>query len=395
VKVLTVIGTRPEAIKMAPVIKDLEKYPDEIQSVVCATAQHRQMLDQVLELFEIRPDYDLDLMQPGQTLSALTARILTALDEVMARERPDWLLIQGDTTTVMVGALVAYYHKVQVGHVEAGLRTGDKSQPFPEEINRHIADVVSDLHFAPTETNRQNLLREGMPESSIVVTGNTVIDALHMIVSRARRRVRDEWEPRLNGRRLLLVTAHRRENFGRPLEEICRALAQVAREYASDVHILYPVHFNPNVWEPVHAALGGVPNITLTRPLDYETFVGLMDRAYLVLTDSGGLQEEAPGLGKPVLVLREVTERPEAVTAGTAKLVGTSCQRIVEEAAVLLDNGGTYERMARAVNPYGDGRASQRIVAALLGRPVEPFTIAAQVAAGPRLAAAQTPTRDG
>lgn len=389
-KVLTVFGTRPEAIKMAPIIKELEKYPNEIQSVVCATAQHREMLDHVLELFEIRPDYDLGLMRPGQTLSALTARILTALDEVVASERPDWLLIQGDTTTMMVGALVAYYHKVQVGHVEAGLRTGDKFQPFPEEINRRIADVVSDLHFAPTETNRQNLLWEGVPQSSILVIGNTVIDALQMVVSRARRRVRDEWEPWLNGRRLLLVTAHRRENFGRPLVEICHALALMAREYAPDVHILYPVHLNPNVWEPVHMALGGVPNIILTPPLDYETFVGLMDRAYLVLTDSGGLQEEAPGLGKPVLVLREVTERPEGVAAGTIRMVGTSCQRIVEETAILLEDGEAYERMARAVNPYGDGQASQRIVAALLGRPIEPFTRSAQVAAGPRLAIAQS-----
>jgi len=381
IKVLSVVGTRPEAIKMAPVIQELEKYPDEIQSVVCATAQHREMLDQVLKLFDIRPDYDLDLMQPGQTLSGLTARLLNGLDGVIAQERPDWLLAQGDTTTVMVGALVAYYHRVRVGHVEAGLRTGDKFQPFPEEINRRIADVISDLHFAPTEANRQNLLREGASDSSILVTGNTVIDALQKIVTQGRRCVRKEWEQRLNRRRLLLVTAHRRENFGPPLEEICRALAQIAREYASDVHILYPVHLNPNVWEPVHAALGGVPNIILTPPLDYETFVGLMDRAYLVLTDSGGLQEEAPGLGKPVLVLREVTERPEAVAAGTVRVVGTSCRRIVEETAILLDDSEVYERMARAVNPYGDGRASQRIVAALRGQSVVPFQVLPEVAA--------------
>jgi UDP-N-acetylglucosamine 2-epimerase (non-hydrolysing) len=364
---------------MAPVVKELEKYPVEIQSVVCATAQHREMLDQVLELFGVRPDYDLDLMQPRQTLSGLTARILTALDEVVARERPDWLLAQGDTTTVMVAALVAYYHRVPVGHVEAGLRTGDKFQPFPEEGNRRIADTISDLHFAPTETNRQNLLREGVSDSSILVTGNTVIDALRGIVARTRRRVCEEWEPRLNGRRLLLVTAHRRENFGSPLEEICRALAQIAREYASDVHILYPVHFNPNVWEPVHAALGSIPNITLTEPLGYKEFVGLIDRAYLVLTDSGGLQEEAPGLGKPVLVLREVTERPEGVAAGTVKVVGTSCQSIVNETAVLLDDNEAYRRMAQAVNPYGDGKASARIVASLrlctglTATPVEQF----------------------
>jgi len=366
IKVLSVLGTRPEAIKMAPVIKELEKHPDKVHSVVCATAQHREMLDQVLELFGIWPDYDLDLMRPEQTLSGLTARILMALDKVVECEQPDWLLVQGDTTTVMVGALVAYYYRVRVGHVEAGLRTGNKLQPFPEEINRRIADIVSDLHFAPTETNRQNLLREGVPDSSILVTGNTVIDALQSVVAQARRRVRRKWEPRLNGRRLLLVTAHRRENYGLPLQEICCALAQLARRYARDVHIIYPVHLNPNVWKPVHAALGGVPNITLTRPLDYETFVGLMDRAYLVLTDSGGLQEEAPGLGKPVLVLRTVTERPEAVAAGMVKVVGTACRRIVEETAALLDDDKAYERLARAINPYGDGRASQRIVAALL-----------------------------
>jgi UDP-N-acetylglucosamine 2-epimerase (non-hydrolysing) len=379
VKVLTVFGTRPETIKMAPVVKELEKHPDEIQSVVCATAQHREMLDQVLGVFDIRLDYDLDLMRPGQTLSGLTARILTNLDKVVAHEKPDWLLIQGDTTTVMVATLVAYYHQVRVGHVEAGLRTGDKFQPFPEEINRRIADVVSDLHFAPTESNRRNLLNEGIPGKGIIVTGNTVIDALLMIVGQARKHVLGKWEPSTSGRRVILVTAHRRENFGQPLQEICRALTQIAREYGSDVHIIYPVHLNPNVWKPVHAALSDIPNITLTEPLGYKEFVGLMDRAYLVLTDSGGLQEEAPGLGKPVLVLREKTERPEGVAAGTVKVVGTSCQRIAEEVAVLLDDGEAYVRMAQAVNPYGDGEASARIVAGLrlcaglTSTPVEQF----------------------
>ena len=372
-KVITVIGTRPEAIKMAPVAKELAKYPQEIQSLVCATAQHREMLDQATAVFDVTPDYDLNVMQAGQSLSDLTARLLVALDELVAREKPDWLLVQGDTTTVMAGSLVAYYHRVKVGHVEAGLRTGDKFQPFPEEINRRVAGVVSDLHFAPTQVNRQNLLREGVPDSSILVTGNTVIDALHSIVGRARRRVRTEWEPRLNGRRLILVTAHRRENFWEPLREICQALASIAGQYSSDVQILYPVHLNPQVWNPVHGALGNVANITLTRPLDYEAFVGLMDRAHLVLTDSGGLQEEAAGLGKPVLVLREVTERPEAVEAGTVRVVGTSCRRIVDETQVLLDDAVAYGRMAQAVNPYGDGRASQRIVAALRGKPVKPF----------------------
>lgn len=375
IRVLSVLGTRPEAVKMAPVIKELEKYPDQIESVVCATAQHREMLDQVLKLFDIQPDYDLDLMQPRQTLSELTARLLTGLDKVVARERPDWLLVQGDTTTVMVGTLVAYYHQVRVGHVEAGLRTGDKFQPFPEEINRCIADLISDLHFAPTEASGQNLLHEGTPDETIIVTGNTVIDALLMMVGRVREYALSKWEPILNGRRLILVTAHRRENFGEPLREICRALSQIAQECAPDVHIIYPVHLNPNVREPVYRALSGIPNVTLTDPLDYEEFVGLMDRAYLVLTDSGGIQEEAPGLGRPVLVLREVTERPEGVAAGTVRVVGTSRQRIVAETAALLDDREAYERMAQAANPYGDGRASQRIVAALMNRPVEPFVI--------------------
>lgn len=374
-KVLSVIGTRPEAIKMAPVIKELERHPDEVQSVVCATAQHREMLDQVLDIFDIRPAHDLDVMLPDQTLSQVTANILTRLDQVVAQEQPDWVLVQGDTSTVMVASLVAYYHRVRVGHVEAGLRTGDKWQPYPEEINRRIADVVSDLHFAPTQTSRRNLLNEGTADESIVVTGNTVVDALLAIVEQARRQVLEKWEVRLNGRRVILVTAHRRENFGRPLQEICCALSEIARRYASDVHIVYPVHLNPNVREPVHRLLGGIPNITLTEPLGYKEFVGLMDQAHLVLTDSGGLQEEAPGLGKPVLVLREVTERPEAVEAGTAKLVGTSYQRVVEETTKLLEDDSAYARMAQAVNPYGDGRASQRIVAALRGEPVEPFIV--------------------
>lgn len=373
VKVLTVFGTRPEAIKMSPVVRALEAYPDEIESKVCVTAQHREMLDQVLELFGVAPDYDLDLMRAGQTLSGLTARIVSAVDSVVARERPDWLLVQGDTTTAMVSALVAYYHRVPVGHVEAGLRTGDKFQPFPEEINRRIADVVSDVCFAPTESNRRNLLQEGVPSSSILVTGNTVIDALRSTVERAREVVRREWETRLNGRRLLLVTAHRRENFGQPLEEICQALLSIADEFSPDVHIVYPVHMNPNVQRPVHGTLDGISNITLVPPLDYATFVGLLDRAYLILTDSGGLQEEAPGLGKPVLVLREVTERPEAVSAGTVKLVGTNSSRILDETSILLQDPDAYANMAQAVNPYGDGQASQRIADRLRGKPVTPF----------------------
>jgi UDP-N-acetylglucosamine 2-epimerase (non-hydrolysing) len=372
-KILSVFGTRPEAIKMAPVVKELGKYPNDICSVVCSTGQHREMLDQVVELFGIRPDYDLDLMEPGQTLSRLTSRVLVALDGVIAQEQPDWLLVQGDTTTAMVGALAGFYHRVQVGHVEAGLRTGDRLQPFPEEVNRRVADLVSDLYFAPTERNRQNLLGEGVPDAAILTTGNTVIDALRETVVNARPRVREEWDSRLEEKRLLLVTAHRRENFGAPLVEICRALVDLADKYLSSAHIVYPVHLNPHVWDPVHSMLEGVPNITLVPPLDYQMFVGLIDRSYLVLTDSGGLQEEAPGLGKPVLVLRDVTERPEAVTAGTAQLVGTCRQRIVETASALLDDKQAYDKMAQAVNPYGDGKASRRIVARLRGQEVAPF----------------------
>jgi UDP-N-acetylglucosamine 2-epimerase (non-hydrolysing) len=372
-KVLTVFGTRPEAIKMAPVVKELENYPDEIQSVICATAQHREMLDQVLKVFGIRPDHDLNIMLPGQTLSQLTANILTRLDQVVAQEKPDWMLVQGDTTTVMVASLVAYYHRVRVGHVEAGLRTDDKWQPYPEEINRRLTDVLADLYFTPTGRSRQNLLREGIPDQAIVATGNTVIDALLMTMRRLEQEKEHSQHWSSNDRRLILVTAHRRENFGQPLIHICHALAEIATRYSSEVQIVYPVHPNPNVLGPVHEMLGGIPNITLIDPLGYYNFVQLMSEAYLILTDSGGLQEEAPSLGVPVLVLREVTERPEGVAAGAVRVVGTTSQRIVEETAILLDDSESYERMAQAVNPYGDGRASQRIVAALLGRPFEPF----------------------
>lgn len=367
-KVMSVIGTRPEAIKMAPVIKELEKYPDEITSLVCATAQHREMLDQMLNVFDIRPDYDLHLMQPDQSLSQLTARILTALDEVIVKERPDWVLVQGDTTTVMVASLVAFYQQLKVGHVEAGLRTGDKFQPFPEEVNRRIADVLADLHFAPTERNRQNLLREGVLPQAIVVTGNTVIDALMMTARLVGERPLDVCIGNIDAKRLILVTAHRRENFGTPLANICCALREIAHHYRDDVHIVYPVHFNPNVFHPVHEMLGGVPNVSLIEPVDYETFVGLMSRAYLILTDSGGLQEEAPSLDKPVLVLRRVTERPEVTALGAARLVGTECETIVRETVRLLEDPVAYRQMASAANPYGDGRASQRIVQAILAR---------------------------
>jgi UDP-N-acetylglucosamine 2-epimerase len=383
-RVLTVFGTRPEAIKMAPVVKELERYPGEIQSVICVTAQHREMLDQVLSVFDIQPDYDLNIMVPDQTLSQLTANILTHLDRVIAQERPDWVLVQGDTTTVMVASLVAYYRRVQVGHVEAGLRTDDKWQPYPEEINRRITDVLTDLYFAPTERNRQNLLREGIPDEAIVVTGNTVIDALLMTVHRLRREGGSSKQWSGNGQRLILVTAHRRENFGQPLIRICCALAEIAARYPSDVQLVYPVHPNPNVSGPVHEMLSHVPNITLTGPMGYYDFVRLMSEAHLVLTDSGGLQEEAPSLGVPVLVLREVTERPEGVAAGVVKVVGTDEQAIVNEVVTLLENDLVYQNMSRRANPYGDGRASQRIVEAVRARHSDHPVIAPHCPAGVR-----------
>lgn len=364
-KVLSIFGTRPEAIKMAPVIKALSQHPDRIASVVCVTAQHRQMLDQVLSLFAITPDYDLNLMQPNQSLAQLTAKALTELDAVLQREQPDWVLTQGDTTTAMVGALAGFYRRVKVGHVEAGLRTWDRFQPFPEEVNRKIADAVCDLHFAPTETARENLLRESVSEQSILITGNTVIDALLDVAARDFDWAASELATVPRDKRLILVTAHRRENFGAPLAEICAALRDIALRYA-DVHLVYPVHLNPNVQQVVGETLQGLPNLSLLPPLEYLPLVQLLKASWLVLTDSGGLQEEAPGLGKPVLVLRDVTERPEGVVAGTVKLVGTDNAKIVQETVRLLEDRAEYERMAHAVNPYGDGQASQRIVAALL-----------------------------
>ena len=362
-KILSVFGTRPEAIKMAPVLTELNKYP-EITSIVCVTAQHREMLDQVLELFEIKPDYDLSIMQPNQSLAEITARALTKLDEVLIKENPDWVLVQGDTTTAMVGALAAFYHQIKVGHVEAGLRSFDKYQPFPEEINRKIATSISDLHFAPTEVSKQNLLCEGVNESIIEVTGNTVIDALLQVAEKPY-----DWNSSpLSGiprnKKIVLVTAHRRENHGEPLHNICAALRSLAEQF-SDVQIVYPVHLNPNVQKIVRATLGDIANVTLLEPLEYLPLVHLMKQSYFVITDSGGIQEEAPGLGKPVLVLREVTERPEGVTAGTVKLVGTDAAMILREATNLLMNVAAYQEMSQAVNPYGDGKASTRIVARL------------------------------
>jgi UDP-N-acetylglucosamine 2-epimerase (non-hydrolysing) len=364
VKVLFVFGTRPEAIKMASVVRELEKYSDQVKSIVCVTAQHRRMLDQVLMLFGITPDYDLNIMRPDQTLAEVTANALTQLDGVLQAEKPDWVLTQGDTTTAMVGALAAFYRRIRVGHVEAGLRTWDKLRPFPEEINRRVADAVSDLHFAPTETARGNLLREGMDEAGIIVTGNTVIDALLDVASRDYDWNTGELANVPRDKRLILVTAHRRESFGEPLRQICAALEEIAGSFP-DARIVYPVHPNPNVRGVVYDQLSGVENIALLDPLEYLSFVQLMKASCLVLTDSGGLQEEAPSLGKPVLVLREVTERLEGVAAGAVKVVGTTQRRIVEEAARLLEDSVEYERMSRAINPYGDGHASERIVESL------------------------------
>jgi UDP-N-acetylglucosamine 2-epimerase (non-hydrolysing) len=364
-KVLSVFGTRPEAIKMAPVVNELKKYPQQIASTVCVTAQHRQMLDQVLDLFGITPDDDLNIMQANQSLATITASVLTKLDEVLLREKPDWVLTQGDTTTAMVATLAAFYHRIRVGHIEAGLRTWDKFHPFPEEINRKIADGISDLHFAPTETSRQNLLREGVTDKTIVVTGNTVIDALLEIADRSFDWMTSPLAAVPQNKRLILVTAHRRENFGEPFEKMCLALRRMAERWP-DAHLVYPVHLNPNVREVVNRVLRNIPNVTLLEPLEYLPLVQLMKHSYLVLTDSGGLQEEAPGLGKPVLVMRETTERPEGVEAGTVRLVGTETENIVKAVAELLESAENYQAMSRAVNPYGDGNASQRIVQKLL-----------------------------
>ncbi|MBZ4202306.1 MAG: UDP-N-acetylglucosamine 2-epimerase (non-hydrolyzing) [Methylovulum sp.] len=358
-KIVCVVGTRPEAIKMAPVILALKK-ESWIEVRVLATAQHRHMLDQVLSAFAIEPDIDLDIMQPNQALTALTARLLLHLDEVLQAEKPDVVLAQGDTTTVMTVALACFYHRISFGHVEAGLRTGDINNPFPEEMNRTVAGRLSRWHFAPTQSSRHNLLREGVPDADIYVTGNTVIDAL-MTVARRDLDIGIDLD---SSKRLILVTAHRRENFGEPFRQVCRAIRALADAYA-DIEILYPVHPNPNVAETAHALLADHPRIRLCAPLDYLPFVAAMKRSYLILSDSGGVQEEAPALGKPVLVLRRETERPEAVTEGVVKLVGPDYDAIMMESMRLLDDPAYYASMARGVSPYGDGHASERIVAIL------------------------------
>lgn len=360
---------------MAPIVRQLAQ-TKEVEARVCVTAQHRQMLDQVLEVFQIKPDYDLDLMRDDQSLAQVSAAIFTHLDPILMEFQPDWVLAQGDTTTVAITSLLSYYRRIRFGHVEAGLRTHDKWQPFPEEINRRVAGVVADLHFAPTDMAKQNLLNEGINESLIRVTGNPVIDALQWVVKLPEPEEIKELlgklkvmngESGVGNRKLVLVTAHRRENFGQPLEDVCEALRQLAAR--GDVEIVYPMHLNPNVREPVQRLLGGVPHITLLPPLDYLPLVHLMKLARIILTDSGGIQEEAPAFGVPVLVLREVTERPEGVAAGTLKLVGTDTRRIVHEATRLLDDPAAHAEMARASNPFGDGHAAERIVEAVVAYP--------------------------
>lgn len=375
-KVLSVFGTRPEAVKMAPIVRRLNETAA-IESRVCVTAQHRQMLDQVLELFQIRPDYDLDLMRDGQSLAQISASIFTHLDLVLTDFQPDWVLVVGDTTTVVTTSLLTYFRRIKLGHVEAGLRTHNKWHPFPEEINRRIATVIADLHFAPTEWSKGNLLREGVEESHIRVTGNSVIDALNFVAQQPEPQeitalldqlgTREPAASERTTKKLILVTAHRRENFGQPLENICFAIKELAAR--SDVEIVYPVHLNPNVQEPINRTLRGLPHITLLPPLDYLPMVHLMKHAKILLTDSGGLQEEAPSFGVPVLVMRETTERPEGVAAGTLKVVGTETRHIVQTAERLLDDPAAYLEMAKAANPYGDGHTAERIVEALLSEP--------------------------
>ncbi|WP_348689903.1 non-hydrolyzing UDP-N-acetylglucosamine 2-epimerase [Paramuribaculum intestinale] len=377
-KIMLVFGTRPEAIKMAPLVKEFQKHPDRFQTIVCVTGQHRQMLDQVLEIFDIRPDFDLDIMKQGQDLYDVTARVLTGMRDVLSEARPDVVLVHGDTTTSTAAALAAFYQQIPVGHVEAGLRTHNIYSPWPEEMNRQITGRIAAHHFAPTPLSRENLMAEGVSADRIAVTGNTVIDALYMVVDKIKgdtglgRRLGAELKSagydvdRLSGgRKMVLITGHRRENFGDGFISMCRAIKALTEKYP-DVDFVYPMHLNPNVRKAIHEVFGenltGLGNMFFIEPLEYLSFVYLMEKSTIVLTDSGGIQEEAPGLGKPVLVMRDTTERPEALAAGTVKLVGTDYDRIVHEVSRLLDDAGYYENMSQAVNPYGDGKASQRIV---------------------------------
>ncbi|MDW8800656.1 UDP-N-acetylglucosamine 2-epimerase (non-hydrolyzing) [Clostridium sp. A1-XYC3] len=365
IKVITIFGTRPEAIKMAPLVKALEQ-SDKVENKVCVTAQHREMLDQVLELFNIQPDFDLNIMKAKQSLTGITTRVLEGLEEVFIKEKPDLVLVHGDTTTTFAGALAAFYQKIKVGHVEAGLRTYDKYFPFPEEMNRKLTGAAADLHFAPTAGSRNNLLREGIDPKDIFITGNTVIDAMEFTVEEEYNFSNDELNTiDYNGKKVIMVTAHRRENWGKGIENICNSLKTIVKEN-HDVELVYLVHLNPVVKDVVQKILGGIERVHLLSPLDTKETHNLMNKCYMVMTDSGGLQEEAPHLGKPVLVLRDVTERPEAVEAGTVELVGTDVNVVVSTANRLIRNKEEYDKMSKAINPYGDGKASERIVAAIL-----------------------------
>ncbi|MBD5213057.1 MAG: UDP-N-acetylglucosamine 2-epimerase (non-hydrolyzing) [Bacteroidales bacterium] len=380
-KVMLVFGTRPEAIKMAPLVKEFQKHPDKFQTVVCVTGQHRQMLDQVLELFDIKPDYDLNIMKQGQDLYDVTARVLTGMRDVLKESKPDVVLVHGDTTTSMAAALASFYQQIPVGHVEAGLRTHNLYSPWPEEMNRQITGRIAEYNFSPTPLSRGNLLNENVAEEKITVTGNTVIDALYWVVDKIKNNPTLENElselmkdsgynvDRLkNGKKLVLITGHRRENFGDGFLSICRAIKALTEKYPG-VDFVYPMHLNPNVRKPIHEVFGenltGLGNMFFIEPLEYLSFVYLMEKSNIVLTDSGGIQEEAPGLGKPVLVMRDTTERPEALEAGTVKLVGTDYDTIIREVSALLDDSDYYETMSKAVNPYGDGKACERIVSKL------------------------------
>lgn len=377
-KVMLVFGTRPEAIKMAPLVKEFQKYPDKFQTIVCVTGQHREMLDQVLHIFEIRPDYDLNIMKQGQDLYDVTARVLVGMREVLQKACPDVVLVHGDTTTSTAAALAAFYQQIPVGHVEAGLRTHNIYSPWPEEMNRQITGRIATYHFSPTLLSRKNLLAEGVKEEQIIVTGNTVIDALYMVVEKIKqdktldaeleivlRQAGYEVNRLAKGKKLVLITGHRRENFGDGFISMCRAIQALTQKYP-DVDFVYPMHLNPNVRKPIHQVFGenlaNLGNMFFIEPLEYLSFVYLMEKSFLVLTDSGGIQEEAPGLGKPVLVMRDTTERPEALDAGTVKLVGTDYDRIVSEVSALLEDVEYYDKMSKAVNPYGDGKACERIV---------------------------------
>jgi len=373
-KLMLIFGTRPEAIKMAPIINELKRYRSQFKVIVCVTAQHREMLDQVLCVFDIRPDYDLKLMRPGQDLFDISANCLKGLKDILMREKPDFVIVQGDTTSAVMSALAAFYCRIPIAHVEAGLRTHNKYSPFPEEMNRHLLSVVADVNFAPTKWARNNLLKERVRASKIIVTGNTVVDALLIIKSRQKSKAaKIKWESyfkkqwnlivpdKNSGKKIILVTGHRRENFGDGFKNICFALKEIAI-LRKDVIIVYPVHLNPNVQRPVNKILGRVPNINLIEPLEYEPFIYLMNNAYLILTDSGGVQEEAPSFGKPVLVMRGTTERPEGVNAGVVRLVGTKKVDIIKETLCLLNNKKMYNRMSKIHNPYGDGKSARRIV---------------------------------